>query len=67
MKSKFILIFTIAMTALTAACTSEGKHNTLTQQEAADGWELLFDGTSLDGWRDYNGDSLLLPGLPKRE
>ncbi|MDD2931997.1 MAG: DUF1080 domain-containing protein, partial [Fermentimonas sp.] len=47
--------------ALTTACSSGGGHNTLTQQELNDGWELLFDGTSLNGWRDYNGDSLTAP------
>lgn len=36
------------------------EHNTLTEAERADGWELLFDGESLDGWRGYH--SVALPG-----
>ena len=28
--------------------------NVLTEAEAADGWELLFDGKTLDGWRGYD-------------
>jgi len=28
-------------------------HNQLTAQEQRDGWKLLFDGKSLDGWRGY--------------
>ena len=28
-------------------------HNTLSAEEAAAGWELLFDGTSTAGWRGY--------------
>ena len=28
-------------------------HNQLTVQEQRDGWKLLFDGKSLDGWRGY--------------
>lgn len=40
---------------------SQKKPNTLTQAEIEDGWELLFDGETLNGWRDYNGDSLTMP------
>ena len=32
--------------------------NTLTDAERDAGWELLFDGRALDGWRDYNRDDL---------
>jgi len=28
-------------------------HNTLSPAEAADGWRLLFDGESVEGWRGY--------------
>lgn len=31
--------------------------NTLTQQEIDEGWILLFDGETTDGWRGYNRDS----------
>ena len=30
--------------------------NTLTEAEVADGWMLLFDGQSTDGWRGYRKD-----------
>lgn len=36
-------------------------HNTLTSQEEKDGWILLFNGETLNGWRDYNGISLTEP------
>lgn len=32
-------------------------HNTLTAEEVAAGWQLLFDGVSTDGWRGYNRDA----------
>ena len=32
--------------------------NTLNEAERAAGWRLLFDGTSLNGWRAYQGDSI---------
>lgn len=31
----------------------EAKHNQLTSAEKGAGWKLLFDGTSLNGWRGY--------------
>ncbi|MEM6317067.1 MAG: DUF1080 domain-containing protein [Bacteroidota bacterium] len=34
--------------------------NTITEKEIANGWQLLFDGRSLDQWKGYN-----LEGLPK--
>lgn len=33
-------------------------HNQLNEQEEADGWQLLFDGRSLGGIRNYNSDGL---------
>lgn len=46
-----------------AVATSEGATgqeamNTLTPQEEADGWELLFDGDDLEGWRGFGRDDL---------
>lgn len=32
--------------------------NTLTDAERAAGWQLLFDGETLDGWRGYQRDSV---------
>lgn len=45
---------------LLASCAQE-EHNVLTEAEKADGWKLLFDGQTMDGWRDYNGTTLTEP------
>lgn len=63
MKTNLILIATILTMTLATACTPTDKHNTLTRQEIADGWELLFDGETLNGWRDYNGQTLTAPWI----
>lgn len=36
-------------------CMSNAQ-NTLTDEEKEEGWQLLFDGTSTDGWKGYNAD-----------
>lgn len=36
-----------------------GTLNALTPQEQKEGWELLFDGKSMDKWRNYGKDTLI--------
>ncbi len=53
MKSRiFLLCTTLLMTMAFASCESSAKYNVLTEAEKAEGWQLLFDGTTMNGWRD---------------
>jgi hypothetical protein len=49
------LVVTLAIARLHAETPEP---NTLTQLQQEDGWELLFDGMSLDGWRGYKMQTL---------
>jgi hypothetical protein len=33
-------------------------HNVLTEEEIGEGWELLFDGESIEGWRGFGKESV---------
>lgn len=49
---------TFLLTALCGPAWSESAApNTLTAQERAAGWRLLFDGRDLEGWRAYDGSA----------
>ncbi len=43
---------------LLATPLSSQEHNRLNATERAAGWQLLFDGNSLTGWRGYNSESM---------
>ena len=38
--------------------TEMAAHNTLTSEEVQDGWVLLFDGKTTDGWKNWNEDTV---------
>lgn len=54
MKQKIFLILAILVPGLFFTGCKQGD-NKLSDQEAKEGWELLFNGKTLDGWRDFKG------------
>jgi len=57
---KKVVLFSLVCMALFSACASSSTEliNQLTDQEKRDGWVLLFDGKSMDGWRECNGTEM---------
>uniref|UniRef100_UPI003217D440 3-keto-disaccharide hydrolase n=1 Tax=uncultured Draconibacterium sp. TaxID=1573823 RepID=UPI003217D440 len=60
MKSTLLLTTFIVSFLLFGGCNSgkENQINSLTQKEIAEGWELLFDGKTFEGWRGLGRDSV---------
>ena len=58
-RHRIVLVATgVVSVALAGCATAQETMNTLTDAERAAGWTLLFDGSSLAGWRGYNMDRL---------
>ena len=62
-KCTFPLFFVLAGVLASTACSDVEEHvdeprphNILTAVERAEGWRLLFDGETTNGWRRYNGE-----------
>jgi hypothetical protein len=57
MKKVLFSAITLALVAIVAIPAS-AQQNTLTAAEQQAGWQLLFDGKTFDGWRQYNGTAM---------
>ena len=55
------IILTLGVLAIAGLIyAGQGNPNTLTNKEKTEGWRLLFNGTSFDGWRGYR-----MTGIPE--
>lgn len=53
-----LTFFSLAMLLFSTSSVWAQAHNTLTSEEKAEGWQLLFDGESLDHFRNYRKDGV---------
>jgi Domain of Unknown Function (DUF1080) len=59
MKRTVLLAITfIAIGALRLSAADDSKQNTLTAEEKAAGWKLLFNGKSLEGWSNFKKQTI---------
>jgi hypothetical protein len=55
MKIYTVLTLSVALLVGSGCANLPDSDNSLSRAEASDGWTMLFDGKTLDGWRGYNG------------
>lgn len=53
-KFTLLLLATVILISCNSSKNASGRHsNSLTKEEKSDGWQLLFNGKSTDGWHTY--------------
>lgn len=58
MRRNILATVLLAVFVLATTGSFAQKTNKLTNKEKKEGWVLLFDGNSFDGWRQCNGDAM---------
>lgn len=58
MKATKIALVALIGSVLLARASAADPINVLTDQEKKDGWKLLFDGKTTEGWRGYKKDTM---------
>jgi len=53
MKKHLIVVLVLALSLASFMTDNQEKDNTLSSKEKKEGWKLLFDGTTMNGWRIY--------------
>jgi len=53
MKKNFVSILAVTLLLTSFTSNNNQKDNTLSKKEKKEGWVLLFDGTTMNGWRTY--------------
>lgn len=55
---KFIVVLTLALTTFLCVEAQSDKINILTEQEKKDGWQMLFNGMNMAGWKTFQGKEI---------
>ncbi|MDO9255924.1 MAG: DUF1080 domain-containing protein [Bacteroidales bacterium] len=53
-----IFAFVLISASLTAQTINSWHDNSLSKKEIKQGWQMLFDGQTLNGWKGYNSDKM---------